>query len=45
MSSRICFAASRLAGDSSLGSEIIEITEIRIDSTVWIGSQRSDALS
>ena len=41
LSSRHILAASRLAGDSSLGDEIIERTEIRIDSTVCIGSQRS----
>jgi hypothetical protein len=29
------------AGDSSLGSESIDITEITIVSTVWIGSHRS----
>ena len=34
-------AASRLAGLSSFGDAIIEMTEIRIDSTVWIGSHRS----
>ncbi len=38
-------AASTLAGDSSLGSDIMEITLIKIVSTVWIGSQRSEACS
>ena len=38
-------AASTLAGDSSFGSVIIDITLIRIDSTVWIGSHLSDAVS
>ena len=41
----ILTAASTLAGDSSLGSDIMEITLIKIVSTVWIGSQRSDAFS
>mmetsp|Transcript_11859 Transcript_11859/g.19984 ORF Transcript_11859/g.19984 Transcript_11859/m.19984 type:complete len:93 (-) Transcript_11859:382-660(-) len=35
------FAAAILAGDSKLGSPIIEMTEMRMDSTVWMGSQRS----
>ena len=38
-------AASTLAGDSSLGSASMEMTETRIVSTVWIGSHRSDAFS
>ena len=40
-SERHSFAASIFAGDSSLGSESMEMTEITIDSTVWIGSHRS----
>ena len=42
-SSRRSFAASMLAGDSSFGVDIIEMTETRMDSTVWMGSQRSAA--
>ena len=38
-------AASRLAGDSSLGSDSIDITEIMIDSTPKMGRQRSSAVS
>ena len=38
-------AASTLAGLSSLGSASIEMTEIRMVSTVWIGNQRSLAFS
>ena len=38
-------AASRLAGESSLGSDSIEITEIIMASTPRIGRQRSSALS
>lgn len=45
LSSRHCFAASTLAGLSSLGEEIIDSTEMRIDSTVCTGSHRSLALS
>lgn len=41
----ILTAASTLAGDSSLGSANIEITDIKIVSTVWTGSHRSDAFS
>ena len=40
-----CFAASTFAGDSSFGSASIEITDIIIVSTVWTGSQRSEAFS
>lgn len=42
---RILTAASTLAGDSSFGSASIEMTEIRIVSTVCTGSQRSEAFS
>lgn len=38
-------AASTLAGLSSLGSASMDITEIRIVSTVWTGSHLSDAFS
>jgi len=38
-------AASRLAGDSSLGLLSIEMTDTRIDSTVCTGSHRSEACS
>lgn len=38
-------AASRLAGDSSLGSDSMEMTEIKICSTPRIGLHRSSALS
>jgi len=43
--SRHIFAASTLAGLSSFGSASIDMTDIRIFSTLWIGDQRSDALS
>lgn len=43
--SRHSLAASTLAGDSSFGSASIDITDIKIVSTVWTGSQRSDAFS
>ena len=36
-------AASIFAGDSVFGSASIEMTEIKIDSAVWIGRQRSAA--
>lgn len=38
-------AASTLAGDSSFGSASIDITEIKIVSTVCTGNQRSEAFS
>lgn len=38
-------AASTLAGDSSFGSASIDITDIKIVSTVCTGNQRSDAFS
>ena len=38
-------AASTFAGDSSFGSASIEMTLIRIVSTVWTGSHRSEACS
>lgn len=38
-------AASTFAGDSSLGSANMEITEIKIVSTVCTGNHRSDAFS
>lgn len=38
-------AASTFAGDSKLGSASMEITEMRMVSTVWTGSQRSAAFS
>ena len=42
---RMLTAASRFAGDSSLGSASIEITLTRIVSTVCIGNQRSSGRS
>jgi len=42
-SSRHCFAASKLAGLSSLGELSIEMTEMRMVSGVCTGSQRSAA--
>jgi len=38
-------AASRLAGDSSFGSESMEMTLMRMVSTVWMGNHRSLAFS
>lgn len=37
--------ASTLAGEEKLGSESIEHTETKMDSTVWIGLQHSSAFS
>ena len=45
LSSRHSFAASMLAGDSSLGEESIEMMDIMIVSTVCTGDHRSDAAS
>lgn len=45
LSSRHCFAASTLAGDSSLGDDSMEMMEIMMVSTVCTGDQRSDAVS
>ena len=39
----ILTAESTLADDSSLGLDNIEITETKMDSTVWTGNQRSAA--
>lgn len=43
--SRHIFAASTLAGLSSLGSASMLMTEMRIFSTDWMGDHRSDACS